>query len=117
MKTTLFSILVMVQVFFLLPHPGLAQATNGAIKGEVQDAQKADVPNASLTLKNEATGVVSRATSGSSGQFSFPELSPGLYVLTTEAAGFSTSTQQHLIAGGRWGSISRMIGDFLPASR
>ena len=36
----------------------LAQADRGAIKGEVQDSQKANIPAAKITLKEESTGVV-----------------------------------------------------------
>ena len=33
-----------------------AQIDRGAIKGEVQDSEHANIPNAPITLKNEATG-------------------------------------------------------------
>jgi hypothetical protein len=83
----------------ILPTCLMAQADRGAIKGEIEDTQNAGVPNAQLTLKEEATGVVANATSGASGQFSFLNLSPGTYSLSTEATGFSTSVQQHITVG------------------
>jgi len=72
------------------------QANLGAIKGETQDAQHAAVPNAQLTLKNEATGVAQTASSGPAGQFGFLDLAPGVYTLSAEATGFSTAVLQHI---------------------
>lgn len=76
-----------------------AQADRGAIKGTTEDIQKASVPDAQLTLKNEATGVTQNSRSGSSGQFNFLNLAPGVYKLTSTASGFSTSVQQHIVVG------------------
>src|SRR6188472_1465328 len=76
-----------------------AQADRGGIKGVDQDANGASVPGAKITLKNEATGVSASAASGPSGQFSFLNLTPGLYSVTTEAPGFSKSVQQHVEVG------------------
>lgn len=79
-----------------LPGCLWAQANRGAISGQVQDTQQAAVPGAQLTLRNEGTGVTAKATSGSSGKFSFVDLAPGRYELTTQAKGFSTSAHQHI---------------------
>ena len=76
-----------------------AQADRGAIKGEIQDTQHANIPDAQITLKNEATGVVVTTTSGSSGQFNFLNLSAGVYTVTSMAKGFNTSVQQHVTVG------------------
>ena len=75
------------------------QVNLGAIKGETQDAQHAVVPNAQLTLKNEATGVVATTVSGPSGQFSILDVPAGVYTLTTAAPGFGTLVQQHIVVG------------------
>lgn len=79
------------------PNRAWGQVNLGAIKGETQDPQHATVPNAKLTLKNEATGVVQSSTSGASGEFSILDLSPGVYTLTAEAAGFRSTVQQHIV--------------------
>ena len=96
MKTRLMLVTLLAISILSMPLRTLAQADRGAIKGEVQDSQKASLPGAQITLKNEATGVTESTTSGSSGQFNFLNLSPGVYTLTTEVKGFSTSTQQHI---------------------
>jgi hypothetical protein len=90
--------LFMVLVFAAVsPGKLWGQVNLGAIRGETQDAQHAVIPQAQLTLKNEATGVVSTTVSGPTGEFSILNLSPGTYTLSTTAQGFSTSVQQHIV--------------------
>ncbi|MGH8163809.1 MAG: carboxypeptidase-like regulatory domain-containing protein, partial [Rhodanobacteraceae bacterium] len=96
MKAKSISILLLVLAIGLAPNRMLAQANRGAIKGQVQDAQRASVPDAQITLTNEGTGVTAKTTSGSSGTFNFVDLSPGAYTLATEAKGFSSSVQQNI---------------------
>lgn len=83
----------------------LAQADRGAIKGEVQDSQKANIPSAKITLKEESTGVVLDAVAGDAGQFSFLNLLHGVYTLTVAAPGFHTSTQNSIVV-----DVGRTIG-------
>ncbi|MGH9342801.1 MAG: carboxypeptidase regulatory-like domain-containing protein, partial [Terriglobia bacterium] len=73
-----------------------ARLNRATIKGQVQDTQQAAVSGAQITLKNEATGVTANAAAGKSGQFSFVDLAPGNYTLTTKANGFTTSVRQHI---------------------
>src|SRR3981081_2990961 len=96
MKTRLMLVSLVAISVLSMPRRTLAQADRGAIKGDVQDSQKASLPDAQITLKNEATGVTASTTSGASGQFNFLHISPGVYTLTTEVKGFSMSTQQHI---------------------
>ena len=83
----------------------LAQADRGAIKGEVQDSQKANIPAAKITLKEESTGVVLDTVAGDTGQFSFLNLLHGVYTLTVAAPGFHTSTQNNIVV-----DVGRTIG-------
>jgi hypothetical protein len=102
MKSMKYSPVVLFVILLIATiSPGLmwGQVNLGAIKGETQDAQHAVVPNVQLSLKNEATGVVESTRSGPSGQFSILDLSPGVYTLSAEAAGFSTAVQQHITVG------------------
>lgn len=89
-------VLLFAFLILLLPCNIFGQAFLGSIKGQVLDPQKAGVPRAQITLENEATGVVSHAVSGASGQFTFLNLSPGSYSLTTRAKGFRESIQKHV---------------------
>lgn len=83
----------------LFPVFAWSQVNLGSIRGEVQDTSHAAVPGAQLTLKNDSTGVSQSAKSGDAGQYGFLNLAAGAYTLSTEAAGFSTAVQQHIVVG------------------
>jgi hypothetical protein len=66
---------------------------NASLAGTVQDSTQAAIPNATITLTNNATNVSKSVQSGASGTYTFSELSPGTYKLTVTAHGF----QQNVI--------------------
>ena len=68
-----------------------AQTTSGDIAGTIKDASGAVVPNASVTVKNEETGVTVKVTAGNSGDFHASNLLPGKYDLSVTANGFQPS--------------------------
>jgi hypothetical protein len=68
--------------------PLLAQIDTGGITGTAADSSGAIVPNATITLTNDATGVVLSTKSTSSGTYSLTAIRPGTYTLRGEAAGF-----------------------------
>ncbi|ADW71415.1 TonB-dependent receptor domain-containing protein [Granulicella tundricola] len=68
-----------------------AQTTSGDIAGTVKDASGAVVPHASVTVKNEETGVTVNVTAGNSGDFHASNLLPGKYDLAVSAPGFQPS--------------------------
>jgi hypothetical protein len=81
----------------LSPLVTFAQADRGSVKGVVHDEQNASIPSAQLTLRNEATGTQFHSVSLTGGDYSFSNLTPGLYTLTVEAPGFGKTVQQHLV--------------------
>ena len=74
----------------LLADPAAAQLTRGGISGIVRDQQGAVVPGATVTVKNLSTGAVRSAVTDLNGLYRVPALEPGLYMVRTELAGFST---------------------------
>ncbi len=68
----------------------MAQIQNGQFAGTVTDPSGAAVANAKITVSNQATGLAVTATSNSTGGYLIPELPPGTYKITVEAAGFKT---------------------------
>ena len=92
-----FLLLLVLLVGSILPGRLWGQVNLGAIKGETQDAQRAVVPNVKITLRNEATGIVQTSSSNASGEFSILNLAPGNYTLNAEAAGFSSTVQEHIV--------------------
>jgi hypothetical protein len=81
----------------ILPVAAFGQADRGSIKGQVHDEQNAMIPNTQLLLRNDATGVEFKSVSQSAGEFTFVNLAPGSYTLTSTNKGFAKSIQQHVI--------------------
>jgi hypothetical protein len=67
-----------------------AQQLTGSLNAIVVDKSGAVVPNAKVTVTNEASGDVRRATSNGEGFFSIQGIFPGSYTVSVEAAGFKT---------------------------
>ena len=77
-------------VVLLLASLAVAQTTlSGAISGTAQDAQRAAVANAQITLQSAATGQSFTARTGPRGDFRIVELQPGSYSLTAVSQGFA----------------------------
>lgn len=77
----------------LLCFCGLSMAqstTEGAIAGTVYDSKNAVVPNAQVSVRNDATNAGQMITTDASGQFRAIKLQPGTYTVTVTAGGFST---------------------------
>jgi len=71
-----------------------AQASLGAISGTVSDTSGAAIPNATVTIKNQATGLSRVLTTDSAGFYSAEGLSTGQYQIIVSASGFNQSTTQ-----------------------
>ncbi len=76
--------------FVLFSVCALAQRTTGTLRGQVLDPQGAVVPNAKVSVTNQATGVASSAQTTSAGTYNFPALIPGRYSVSVESGGFKS---------------------------
>ncbi len=65
------------------------QATTGNVRGVVTDPNGQAISGATVTAKNQGTGVESTATTSDSGLYGITNLIPGLYTVTAESTGFS----------------------------
>ena len=68
-----------------------------SITGTVTDASGAVVPDAKITVTNDATGVASHSVSSSSGTYTITDLIPGTYTVTVELAGFQTAVHNGVL--------------------
>ncbi len=77
-----------------------AQSDAGTITGLIRDQTGAVVPGAQVTIRNEGTGEEHTVQSDSSGNYTVPNLPPGLYTMTASSAGFKKfeSTKNRLNA-------------------
>jgi hypothetical protein len=87
----LFRFFVFLACTFALSAGLSAQIFPGRITGTVKDSQGAAVPGATVKLSNPATGLERVVTTGSEGDFNFPELALGTYQLTISKANFKTA--------------------------
>jgi len=73
-----------------------AQTGNGTITGVVTDPTGAVVANAAIEVKNTGTGVVARAVSTDTGNYTVTQLPVGAYELTATVQGFKKYNRQGL---------------------
>lgn len=95
MKTLAFVTAFVFTVVTMIPlsaTPVMAQTTSGALTGTVTDATGGAIVGATVTVKNEGTGIESQPfTTTSEGSFRIASLLPGKYTVTVEAPGFKRS--------------------------
>ncbi len=84
-------------LFLFCSGAAFGQRDLGTITGTVTDAQGAAIPNAKVTIINDATGVVTNSQSNDAGSYTVPALNPGTYSLTVEASGFQKSEQKGIV--------------------
>ena len=80
----------------LLALGALAQSTGGRIIGRVTDPSGAVIPDATVTITNDATGVSNHTQSNKSGDYSFPTVAVGTYTIDFEATGFKKLTHKQV---------------------
>ena len=88
---------LLLAVFLATGMCAWAQTTAGVLRGQILDPQSAVVPDAQVTIVNQATGVTQKMTTSSAGTFNFPSVLPGAYTVTVEAAGFKRSVRKDVV--------------------
>jgi hypothetical protein len=73
-----------------------AQTGTTSLHGTVSDKTGAVISAAKVSLDNAQQGLHREATTGSTGEYEFPALQPGVYVLTVQTAGFTKYEQRNL---------------------
>ncbi len=81
---------------FLTPYALRAQSWNSHLEGLITDPSGAVIPNAQVTLKNNASGQVRHTQSDPQGFYTFPLMPVGIYDLTVTVPGFATRTVKSL---------------------
>jgi outer membrane receptor protein involved in Fe transport len=84
-------------LLFPLSLPALAQEGTSTLRGTVTDPTGAVIPNATVSVANQATGLNRRmVVTDASGDYAFASLVPGAYRVTVDAAGFKKTTHDNL---------------------
>jgi outer membrane receptor protein involved in Fe transport len=72
----------------LFTHAAVAQQGTTEIRGRVVDGQGASIPGASVTVRNQDTGMFRETFSGDDGTYFVSALTPGKYEVTVQLQGF-----------------------------
>ena len=94
MRKTIPAVFLSVALLFALP--AVAQVTTADIVGRVSDTSGAVVPNATVTIKNPATGLTRTTKTDTNGDYSIVLLPIGVYDLTVQLQGFATVVQKDI---------------------
>src|ERR1700737_486843 len=87
---SLSEILAAVAIVIFSTVAALAQIDTGSIVGAVRDPSGADVPKATITVTNTATGVAVTTQTNSAGEYQVTALIPGTYAVKVSAPGFAS---------------------------
>jgi trimeric autotransporter adhesin len=74
-----------------------AQSIYGSIRGLVTDPSSAIVANAKVTLINEGTNIERTATTNTTGEYVFSQVTPGTYTVAVETPGFKKVERKGVI--------------------
>jgi hypothetical protein len=85
---------VAVLLVLLLAPASQSQVLYGSLTGTVTDKTGAVLPGTTVLATNVATGVMKQMVTDEVGTFLFSDLTPGVYDVTFELAGFSTVVQR-----------------------
>jgi hypothetical protein len=76
-----------------------AQSDRGSVTGRVTDPTSAPIPNASVAVVNQATGVKYTGTTNETGNYLIAQLPVGRYDLAAEATGFRRYARPNIEVG------------------
>ena len=84
--------------------------TTGSIKGTVTDPNGALLAGASVTSKNNATGIEQTVVTKDDGVFLFTALQPGTYTVIVENRGFKRSLAPDVAVVAECGDVGTEVG-------
>src|SRR5258708_7722082 len=93
-------------IVLLCTFTAMSQVQNGQFSGTVTDPSGAAVPNAKVTITNQATNLSVTVMSNQTGSYSARELPVGTYKITVEASGFKTFADVNVVLNA--GSIAHV---------
>jgi hypothetical protein len=102
LKNLITGMLALLVIALLIAPSLMAQSlVSGDLTGSVTDPSGAVVPNATVVLKNNATGAQHTTTTTSSGAYRFSLLPPGSYTVSASAQGFSKAEEMTSVNVGQ----------------
>ena len=80
----------------LLASVSFAQVVTATLTGSITDSSGASVPNATVKVTEQSTGVARSSTTSVDGVYNVPYLNPGVYKVEVDAAGFKKYSQENV---------------------
>lgn len=77
-------------------HAAFGQAVSATLLGTVTDSTGAAIPGVTITITVPATGATFTTQTNSSGNYTFPDLTPGTYTVQGEAKGFKKALHSNV---------------------
>lgn len=105
MQSLLRFVLFFSALFYVASDLG-AQTFSGELRGRVEDASGAVLPQAKITILNESTGFERSIVTGTTGEFSFPDLPLGTYQVSAASDGFQEQKSKVEIVVSRVSSVN-----------
>jgi Carboxypeptidase regulatory-like domain len=87
---------VFASLILLLSPYAWGQAVSATLLGTVTDNTGAAVPNAQVQILENATAIAHAGVTNGSGNFTFPDLTPGTYAVSAEVKGFKKETRENV---------------------
>src|SRR5713101_6950208 len=84
-------------LLLLAAAPAYAQRITASIRGTVTDPTSAVVAGATVTVRNEATGLTRTTKTNSAGNYSFDELPVGSYRIDVPFSGFKSALKTGIV--------------------
>ena len=72
----------------------IGQTSFTSVRGTITDPSGAIVPGAKVVLANVANGQSASQLANEQGEFRFPQLAPGTYLITVSSSGFGTASKK-----------------------
>jgi hypothetical protein len=88
--------LVALATSLFVSMPVYAQVAGATLQGTVTDPSGLPIPNADVSVRNAATGIIRTVRTGATGFYSVPNLAPSVYDVTVSAAGFAKLVQNSI---------------------
>ena len=91
------AVVLVILMFLVLELSLMAQTSQGRILGTVVDPSGAVVVNAKVTITNTGTRVSRSVVTTSAGDYTAPNIDPGTYTISGEAAGFKKTVSTPIL--------------------
>src|SRR5262245_24120189 len=84
-------------LILLCAGPGFSQTVNATLLGTVKDIGGGVIASAKVTITETNTGINRTGQTNESGNYTFPDIPPGVYQVTVEHSGFKKESRRDIV--------------------